>query len=311
LGISEAPDELELLDRAVVVCEMGRKILDDQLLPFTDMPNGVYQDIARYYLNKGDLLTRRVDATMNSVPPEGAKAYERSAEALERARDMDRAVNSASRVSRIQRGVKTEDIMDVGNFRIYQNLGVAYLRLRRFDDAAQAFKDMRRLEPMSAHVYFNLGIVMLQQQQLELASLHLMQALVLQSDWAEAWDKLNMIFNAVAPQAQIVQIDPATGQRRLNAGHPLVRRLLNDSMVNLVQVLIDTKRWDQAKQVIEMATSPNYQCPGELFAPLVWQIPRNTAEKGIGVAAQIAIAIGLLVVVGVAIVVVTALVDRN
>jgi hypothetical protein len=82
-------------------------------------------------------------------------------------------------------------------------------------------------------------------------------------------------------------------------------------MVNLVQVLIDTKRWDQAKQVIDMATSPNYQCPGELFTPLVWQIPRNTAEKGIGVAAQIAIAIGLLVVVGVAIVVVTALVDRN
>ncbi len=275
LGLTKESDEIDVLNQAIRVCEMGRKILDrEPMLPYTDMPNGVFQDIARYYLNKGDTLTRRVDPAMANVPPDAMQAYASSAEALERARDMDRAVNSASRVSRLERGVSTDDIMDVGNYRIYQNLGVAYLRLRRFDEAVQAFKDMRRLEPMSADVYFNLGITMMQQQRAEDAARHILQALVLKSDWPEAWDRLQMLFNVMAPGAPVIHVDPATARRNLAADHPLVRRLLNEAIVGLVQVLIDTKRWEQARQMINLGTGV-YGVPNDLMGPLLWQIPRG------------------------------------
>jgi tetratricopeptide (TPR) repeat protein len=293
LGLTKDSDEIDILNQAILTCEKGRKILDDQPLPYTDMPNGVYQDIARYYLNKGDTLTKRVDPTMQQLPDNAKQAYERSAEALERARDMDRAVNTASRKARLERGVETENIMDVGNFRIYQNLGVAYLRLRRLDDAVQAFKDMRRLEPMSADVYYNLGVTTMQMGNGDEACKYLLQALVLNSGWFEAWDKLALCYSHLAPGQQIITIDPRNGQRNLNADHSLARRHLNDALTGLMQVMIDTKRWEQAKQMREMAVG-NYKASPDLFFSMQMQLPKPPPTSTFSVAWAVTVLIVFL-----------------
>jgi tetratricopeptide (TPR) repeat protein len=269
------------------------------------MPNGVYQDVARYYLSRGDAQTRKVDPMMQNLPENAKVSYEHSAEALERAREMDQAVNQASRESRLARGVPTTEILDVGNFRIYQNLGVAYLRLRRFDDALQAFNDMQRLEPTQGDVYYNKAIAWLSKGQLEPALHELLRALILKSDSNEYWEKLNLAFANALPGQQVVLKLP-DGRWNLNAEHPLVRRLINESLLGLMQIMVDTKRWQQAMEVYQLAVDPKrYNCPPAMFESLLRQVKavldaraaENTDWGKVGMIAVILIGVGLIVLV--------------
>ncbi|HEX4128583.1 MAG TPA: hypothetical protein VHZ24_00985 [Pirellulales bacterium] len=319
-GQDPSGQNLMVLNDSIHTVEQGRSILDTphgptkSKLPPTDMPNGVYQDVARYYLSRGDAQTRRVDPTMQTLPLNAKLSYERSAEALEQARGMDREVNRASRESRLGRGVPINDVLDVGNFRIYQNLGVAYLRLQHFDDAVQAFNDMQRLEPTQPDVYYNRAIALLgrfqvthSRESLEQAIMDLLRALILRSEWPDAWGKLQAAFGALVPGENIVihlPDPPPNGRWNLNADQATARVLLNTALVGLMQTMIDTKRWQQADEVYNLAVNA-YKCPIEQFAAQVRQVQaakearRNQGFTAVGLAAVLGIALGATLILGI------------
>ena len=83
----------------------------------------MYLRLGRYYRVKGEFLdgAGRHD--------EASSFYHKSLESLEKAQMLDRLNDENWRKFRLSRGVAPEDIPDMGNFAVYQQLGLTYTRL--------------------------------------------------------------------------------------------------------------------------------------------------------------------------------------
>jgi hypothetical protein len=262
----------QVFSLAAWTAEQGTGILDSKPLPLHHMPNGIYQDVARYYLLLGDLLARSADPKMERMAPEAMAAYARGAASLERARDMDRAVNRKSREDRERRGMSDDKIIDVGNFRIYQNLGVIYMRLGKLPEAGAALEYMQMLEPTSPEGYFNLAMVKVAQQQAEVGGVLILEALVLKPDWPEAWNSMAQLMARIVPNQQVVQFNSETNSFSLAIDHPVVRRFLNQAIHNLCETMLRTRRPQHASEVRELGIG-RYGCPPQIFDDLQMRYP--------------------------------------
>lgn len=242
----------------------------EKALAITDKTQIVLLHLGAYYRIKGDTLAQRApDGTLiptaQSIP-----WYQKSTEILARAVPLDREFNEDNRRKELRRGRKPEQIPDIGNHEIYWNLGISHMRLSQLQPALEAYMYMRHLAPTNPDAYLSIASVYLFAGNLEEAAVSLLQALLLDSSRQEALRLLVDIYRQIDREGCAVVM--AQDQPRLNADCAIVRNHICLSYYGLVQVFLNAKQYDIAKQTKENALA-SYNCPPEPFEQLLRNLP--------------------------------------
>ncbi|GEM_PF-932246 len=120
--------------------EMGDHIIDEarKAIWATRKSQIVFVHLGAYLRIKGDVLQQTIPPpnTPNYKPEIEAdilnrayRCYEESASVLESAKPLDDAFNLRNRRFESRRGKSESEIADIGNYEIYWNLGIAYMRM--------------------------------------------------------------------------------------------------------------------------------------------------------------------------------------
>ncbi len=233
--------EGEALDRVVEEMERARAIMEERPLPARDKASLVPLDLGLYYRLKGDELD---DA-------EARPWYEKSAAALEDAAAIDHAVDDESREREAARGRRPADVADVGNYAIYQQLGVTLLRLGRNADAARAFTYMRHLAPNLVAAHVNLARAYRGTGDVEAAAVSILRAIALGEHDEDVWALLADTYGEVdGGECAVIGEGVAA---RLDERCPVVRTHLCEAYGGLVKLYHDAGQEPRAEPFKEKA----------------------------------------------------------
>jgi tetratricopeptide (TPR) repeat protein len=242
----------------------------------TDRAQIVFLHLGAYYRIKGDLLAQRA-ADGSLIPsPEGAKFYEKSVGALQRAVPLDRTFNDDNKQKELRRGRKPEQIPDIGNHEIYWNLGLSLMRIGKTDEALAAYTYMRHLAPGNADAYLSLASVQIAKNQFEEAAVNLLQALLLDNNRQEALRTLISIYRQIDREGCALDITPGQSAPRLNANCTIVRKHICLAYYGLVQAFVETKQYALAQSTRQNALTA-YNCAPEPFNQFAIPVSSPTA----------------------------------
>ena len=183
-------------------------------------------------------------------------------EALAKSVPLDHEFNDDNRAKELKRGRNPDLIPDIGNHEIYWNLGLSYMRMSQYQPALDAYRGMRHLAPTNPDAYLSIASVYLSNGHPEEAAISLLQALLLDSNRAEALRLLVDIYRQIDHEGCSVIM--TQGQPRLNSDCAMVHNHICTAYYGLVQVFLETKLFDLAKQTRQTALQ-NYHCPPEQF----------------------------------------------
>ncbi len=266
-ALYEKDPEGKNIDRII---EEGEKARD-----VTDKTQIVMLHLGAYYRIKGDTLAQHAAdgslvATAASLP-----WYEKSVDALKKAVPLDHEFNDDNRAKELKRGRNPDQIQDIGNHEIYWNLGLSYMRMSKYQEALDAYIAMRHLAPTNPDAYLSIASVYLSSGHLEEASVSLLQALLLDSNRSEALRLLTDIYRQVDHEGCAVIMNQ--GVPRLNSDCAIVHNHICSAYYGLIQVFLETKQFDLAKQTEQNALN-GYHCPPEPFRKLFPEKPTTVSS---------------------------------
>jgi len=242
------------IDAAIARIEIGLGVLDQRPLPEERRDNTLFHDLGMYYRIKGEFVARRGDAA------EARRFFEKSVAILSRGREVDRWVDDESHRASIKRGRRREDLADVGNPKIYWQLGLALVQLGRWSEAEEAGRYIQRLAPAEVNGYMLVGAALFPAGHPDKAAVQTMTALVLQPLNEEAWINLERCYRAMKlDPVPITQNGSAHGLDMSNAvvGHDLV-----EACAMLVRNMEEARQIEQARAFRAMVTT-QYHVPPE------------------------------------------------
>jgi len=267
-ALYEKDPEGKNIDRIIQEGEKARDV--------TDKTQIVLLHLGAYYRIKGDTLAQRApDGTLvptaNSMP-----WYQKSVEALAKAVPLDHEFNDDNRRKELKRGRKPDQIPDIGNHEIYWNLGLSYMRMSQYQPALDAYTAMRHLAPTNPDGYLSIASVYLSTGHPEEAGISLLEALLLDSNRPEALRLLVDIYRQIDHEGCSVVM--TQGQPRLNSDCVIVHKHICSAYYGLIQVFLETKQYDMAKQTKQNALQ-GYHCPPESFQQLIPEQPTTVSAK--------------------------------
>lgn len=258
-ALYEKDPEGKNIDRIIEEGEKARQV--------TDKTQIVLLHLGAYYRIKGDTYAQHAADGVTLVPtPQSLPWYQKSVEALQKAVPLDKEFNDDNRRKELKRGRNPDQIADIGNHEIYWNLGISYMRMSQYQPALDAYSYMRHLAPTNPDAYLSIASVYLSTGHAEEASISLLQALLLDSGRTQALRLLVDIYRQIDREGCAVIMNP--GQPRLNLDCVLVRNQICSAYYGLVQVFLETKQYDLARQTKQNALQ-NYHCPSEPFHQLL------------------------------------------
>ena len=266
-ALYEKDPEGKNIDRVIAEGEKARAV--------TDKTQIVLLHLGAYYRIKGDTLAQH--APDGSLVPTAASMpwYQKSVEALAKAVPLDHEFNDDNRSKELKRGRRPDQIPDIGNHEIYWNLGLSYMRMSQYQSALAAYLGMRHLAPTNPDAYLSIASVYLSNGHPEEAAISLLQALLLDSNRAEALRLLVDIYRQIDHEGCSVIM--TQGQPRLNSDCAMVHNHICTAYYGLVQVFLETKLFDLAKQTRQTALQ-NYHCPPEPFRELIPNQPSTVSS---------------------------------
>jgi tetratricopeptide (TPR) repeat protein len=260
-AISEHKNDFALveqgLDAAMTEAEKGLYILDHPPLALPKQDNTLFQDLGRFYCEKGELLEHRGQLD------EARVFYQKSVDVLLRARDVDHYANTTSRATVLKRGRLESDIPDVGNFNVYVLLDSSYERLRDWPHAEAAGRYVQHLAPYETSGYVLVANDCASQGRLIEAATQILEALLINTNDASLWQKLGAYFQAMGLDPNPVS-SRGNNSFSLDQSNPIVRQIINQAGVGLVKNIEDYKQYDAAKELREKFIE-SYHIPAELF----------------------------------------------
>jgi tetratricopeptide (TPR) repeat protein len=216
------------------------------------LPGKLYDDHAQVALRLGDQASLAAGVTPPTPNPAGEPYYREAHAASLRAVEIDAALGAASRQARLDRGIPPEEVADAGDFQVHLTRGHAAARLGRIDEAREAFLHARRLEPARPEPHETAArFEQLLGQPRRAGVLHL-QALVLAADRQERWDAIAEVYRRVDPS--VSALTQVAGARALNLDHALLRADLRAALVELVGLLAQARRREDAEQLARAAS---------------------------------------------------------
>jgi tetratricopeptide (TPR) repeat protein len=246
------------VDAAIARAEIGLAVLDARPLPIERRDNTLFYDLGLYYLWKGDFLEQR------QQPAEARRFYQRSVDIFRRAREVDRWVNQAARQALRHRGKAEADLGIFGNHRIYQELGLAEVRLGRWAEAEEDGRYLQQLAPAELRGYLVVAAARFGAGYPDEAAVHLLAAMGLQPATTEVWDNLRRCYEAMGVTPPPIRREGAVN--KLDDSLPLVRRQLGAAWVLLVQNFRTARRMAEAEALRGLAIK-SYHVPAEAFGP--------------------------------------------
>ena len=259
-ALYEKDPEGKNIDRIIEEGEKAREV--------TDKTQIVLLHLGAYYRIKGDTYAQRAADGVTLVPsPQSMPWYQKSVEALQKAVPLDKEFNDDNRRKELKRGRNPDQVPDIGNHEIYWNLGISYMRMSQYQPALDAYIYMRHLAPTNPDAYLSVASVYLSTGHAEDASISLLQALLLDSGRTQALRLLVDIYRQIDREGCAVIMNPGQ-QPRLNLDCVLVRNQICSAYYGLVQVFLETKQYDLARQSKQTALQ-NYHCPSAPFHQLL------------------------------------------
>jgi tetratricopeptide (TPR) repeat protein len=263
LGTSICGDPARL-DEAIQAAEQGLARLDEAPLPLIHTPSGLYLDLGRYYGRKADEFRIKAGSS-NTLPSEARAYYEKAVAILQRAVEVDRAVNRTSRESRLARGIPAGDIADVGMPDVYHVLAQVQTSLGRRDEALESLRYECHLEPTRVPAYVLMAQIQAAEGGTEESVVNFLQAIVMGSKDEKVWKDMSEVFKLLDRRVPaLVQNGNVVG---LNFQNQLLRKELNRACHQLVEFYLGAKRPDQAQEV-KVHAIQQFQCPPTVFEDL-------------------------------------------
>ena len=247
----------EAIDHVIAEEETARMIIEpNPPIPLKSQSNSVYLRLGRYYRIKGEFL----DST--GQRDEAASFYHKSLEALEKAQTLDQVNNENWRQFRLSRGVAPQDIPDMGNFAVYQQLGLTYTRLGELEKCEAAGHYLQHLTPDQAMGYQLVGNAYFNLHRYPEAAVQFVAGLMVAPDNKDSWNNVTVAYNALG-----VEPNPVTqrgGAMSLNSQVPVVREHLKEAARIVVHQLEDAKQFDRAQELRDQLIK-EYALSSELF----------------------------------------------
>jgi tetratricopeptide (TPR) repeat protein len=207
------------LDEVIAVAERGRAIVEREPVPLARQSGDVYASLGAYFVEKGELTPLH--------SPQRAESYRRAVELLEHVTAIERAVTAElARHS-------TQDLSGLGDFHVYGNLGVAYLRLGEFDRALAAYQRMHRLAPTESKGYLGAAFVNAGLGRRQEAITCALQALLLDTSNQSVWQILFDFYRQAGLASQAIRMN--NGQPQLDVSAPLVKEQICAAYRGLIQ----------------------------------------------------------------------------
>jgi protein O-mannosyl-transferase len=260
-AIYEKDPEGKNIDHVIAEGEKARAV--------TDKTQIVMLHLGAYYRIKGDTLAKHTPeglvTTAASLP-----WYQKSVEALVKAVPLDHEFNDDNRNKELKRGRSPDQIPDIGNHEIYWNLGLSYMRMSQYPQALDAYLAMRHLAPTNPDAYISIASVYLSSGHPEEAAVTLLQALLLDSNRAEALRTLVDIYHQIDHEGCAIIMDK--DKPRLNSECALIHNHVCSAYYGLIQVFFEAKQYDLVKQTKQNALK-TYHCPPEAFGQIPDQPP--------------------------------------
>jgi tetratricopeptide (TPR) repeat protein len=247
------------LDAALARAEEGLAVLDRKSLAEERRDNTLFYDLGMYYRLKGDFLSQR------GQPGEAGRCYRKSVDLLLRAQAVDRWANEASHRASLRRDRPADELADVGNFRIYLQLGQSYLQLGNWAGAETAGRYAQRLMPNDAGGYMLVSAAVFATGHHDAAAIQTLAALVLQPANAEAWANLAKCYAALGLVPAPIGLQGPN--HVLDDGNPIVRRQLVEACRALMRNF-ETARLPWLAQVLrEQAVTQYHMSAADIGPP--------------------------------------------
>jgi protein O-mannosyl-transferase len=247
----------EAIDQAIAQEEIARRITEpNPPIPLKSQSNSVYLRLGRYYRIKGEFLDSA------SRRDEAVSFYQKSLEALDKAQTLDRLNNENWRQFRLSQGVAPDDIPDMGNFAVYQQLGLTYTRLGELEKCEAAGRYLQRLTPDQAIGYQLVGNTYFNLHRYADAAIQLIAALLVDPNNTDSWANATLAYNALGVEPN--PISQQGGVMSFNPRSPVVRQHLNEASVIVVRQFEEAKQFDRARELRDQLIK-EYAVPPELF----------------------------------------------
>lgn len=246
---------------------LGEAIAEaEKALAITDRYLPVMVNLGAYYRRQGDSLAGQ-GADGGWIPtPQSLPWYEKSVAVLMRAVSLDKALNDERRERMVQAGKDPKLIQDDGELGVYENLGLAQMRLGNHQEALEAYRALRRLAPFELKAYLEMAKIYQVRQELAAAAISLHQVQLLGGKDPEIDAALVELYRQIDPQG--CALESRAGSVVLDGRCPLVREQICQANFGLVEVLVQAKEFDAAWQMVQ-ASLRDTQCPPELYDPLL------------------------------------------
>lgn len=278
----------EVLDRAIREAELSLSIVPDNL--------EMLMSLAGFYLARGDTLAG-LPAGAPSMPRESRALYEKAVSVLLHARVLDEAargdgnraeipqgvVAPGTRSEEMRRrttanparaeptGVSASELSARGTPGIYGNLGSAYRRLSRNDEALDAFLTLARVAPDVPDAWLSVGDTYAARGEMEKAAVAFTQVLLLDPANVDAQNLLPEVYRKADPGGcSVVTVE---GRPRVNRECPLVRNTRCGAWKGLIESYDRAKRVDQALEARTLVRQEG-ACEVERGEPAQPKLPR-------------------------------------
>lgn len=260
--------------------------IDEQALPILGkLPahlnsSRLYLHIGMYYMVKGETACEH-DANGNSIlTAEGARCFSRAVDILNQGVHIDRSFNEVNRAKQIRRGDPADSIQDVGLAPVYDTLGLAYWRLRRYDEAYKSYQYSRQLDPITSEPYYRMALMEAEQGNQKESIIYLLQAIVLNRDESIYWTVLSQLYHMLGDAGRDAVMMEG-GQARLNVQtNSTAKEHMMLALRDLIRVARRSYRFNLAEDVWTSAVM-RYEYPRELFDPLFREPIETVTPTGI------------------------------
>jgi tetratricopeptide (TPR) repeat protein len=217
-GALFAQDPVHNLDAAIASGEAAWKIL--RVLP----PDEIYQQtparLGAYYRMKGDAVGL----------PQSRPWYEKSLAILERARESSQAIEKAYDRAQLAHGKPLATRLAYQP--VYADLGLAFMRLGRYDEAIEAIRHGREVDPRTPELYDLLAAAYTAQGDPRLAATTVLEKVLLLGATPEALGQLSQLYGAAS-----CAVARGNGWIRLNEACPQIQPDLCLALADLMDLL--------------------------------------------------------------------------
>lgn len=224
-------DPTTSIDRIIELAEKGVSILDP--LPPQENTSRMYLHMGMYYGIKGEMnAPRNPDGSV--VMNDSTRGwFEKAAGVLERGAEIDLLANTDYRARQTAKGLT--HIQDVGIAAIYMYLGITYSGLGKNEQAVDAFKYGRHLDPRDTMTYSQLASAQGSMGHLDEMAVTLLEAVFLDPSRGDVWQSLNDLYMQINKEP-IPAIEVTEGRLQLREDNKLVQQHIRAACRELAQI---------------------------------------------------------------------------